>query len=117
MERNYSVHPGEIIKMILLSMDKTQKWLAEQMNLNKTVVSDLIHGKRNVTTRIADAFERATGFSAKALLAQQNEYDLFMIRKTMPIVVTHDHYNSARVSTNEALYICSARRNSFLFAI
>lgn len=117
MEMNYCVHPGELMKTILLSMGKTQKWLSEETQLNKTVISDLIHGKRNVTPRIADSFERATGFSAQALLAQQNEYDLFMMRKTKPIVVSHKQYKELGTPVEGTLEIRISRRTSFLFAI
>ena len=79
MEKNYCVHPGAFIKAILMSINKTQKWLANEMAVNKIIVSDLIRGKRNVTPNLAKSFEKATGFSAEALLQQQNKYDLFCL--------------------------------------
>ena len=80
MERNYCVHPGKVVKSILMSIDKTQKWLAIETGINKIVISNIIHGKRNVTTAFAHAFQQATGFSAETLLGQQNKYDLFVYR-------------------------------------
>ena len=81
MEPNYCVHPGTIIKSILMSIDKTQQWLADEMGVKKTIISDLVRGKRNVTANLAKEIEKATGYKAKYLLAQQNEYDLFVLRQ------------------------------------
>jgi len=75
---NYAVHPGNTIKYLLISMGKTQKWLSEEMNMSKVIISELINGKRNVSTAIAVAFEKATGFSAEKLLKMQLDYDLFI---------------------------------------
>ena len=77
MDRNYRVHPGVIMKSIILSIDKNQKWLADKMGMNKTVISNLLNGKRNVTKKIAISFEKATGYPAINLINAQNEYDLF----------------------------------------
>lgn len=81
MEKDYCVHPGRIMKAILMSINKTQKWLAEEMSVNKTVVCDLLAGKRSVSTNVALAFERATGYPAESLLLQQKKYELFQLEK------------------------------------
>ena len=77
MEKNYRVHPGTIMKTVLLSLGKSQNWLAFEMNMNKTVISNILHGKRTVTNKIAVSFEKATGYPARNLLNAQMEYDLF----------------------------------------
>jgi len=87
---NYKLHPGTIIKYILMSMDKKQKWLANEMNMSKVVINELIHGKRNVTPQIAIAFEKATEYSAEKLLKAQAEYDLFVERKKCGIINNDD---------------------------
>ena len=81
MGMNYCVHPGIMIKSILMSTGKTQTWLADKMDVKKEVISELINGKRAITPKIAYEFEKITGYKAKYLLAQQNEYDLFMSQK------------------------------------
>lgn len=81
MEKDYCVHPGKIMKAVLMSINKTQKWLAQEMNINKTVVCDLLAGKRSVSTSVALAFERATGYPAESLLLQQKKYELFQLEK------------------------------------
>jgi len=77
MEKNYRVHPGAVMKSILLSLGKNQKWLAAEMGMNKTVISNIINGKRKVTKNIAISFEKATGYPAANLISAQTEYDLF----------------------------------------
>lgn len=81
MEKDYCVHPGNIMRAVLMSINKPQKWLAKEMNVNKTVISSLLAGKRDVTTVIAAAFERATGYPAESLLHQQTKYELFQLEK------------------------------------
>lgn len=61
-------------------MGKNQKWLSSEMNMSKTIISELINQKRNVTPRIALLFEKATGYPAIKLLNIQAEYDLFKER-------------------------------------
>lgn len=78
---NYVIHPGLMIKTLLQSIGKTQKWLAKEMNMSKVVINELIHEKRNVTPKIAIAFEKATGYPAERLMKLQLEYDLFKERK------------------------------------
>jgi len=83
---NYTVHPGTVMKTILLSMGKKQKWLAEEMKMSKVVISELINQKRNVTPQIAISFENATGYPAQTLLRMQADYDLFnAIKKDMNV--------------------------------
>ena len=77
MNKNYRVHPGVVMKSILVSLGRNQKWLADEMRMNKTVISNIIHGKRKVTKAIAVSFENATGYPASNLLKAQIEYDLF----------------------------------------
>ena len=77
MNKNYRVHPGIVMKSILLSLDKNQKWLANEMNMNKTVISNILNGKRKVTKKIATAFEKATNYPAENLLKAQLDYDMY----------------------------------------
>ena len=81
MEKDYCVHPGNIMRAVLMSINKSQKWLAKEMNVNKTVISSLLAGKRDITTAVAAAFEKATGYPAESLLHQQTKYELFQLEK------------------------------------
>ncbi len=110
MEPNYCVHPGMLIKSILLSIDKTQQWLADEMGVKKTIISDLVRGKRNITANLANEIEKATGYKAKYLLEQQNEYDLFMIRqaeeraaKSIKYSVDKNYFGTIFIPTAQAI--------------
>lgn len=101
MERNYRVHPGAVMKSILLSIDKNQNWLAGKMGMNKTVISNILNGKRKVSKNIAVAFEKATGYPAINLISAQTEYDLFYstnnnssVEKTYPVKARYDLSNN-----------------------
>ena len=78
---NYAVHPGSLIKMLLMSSGKKQKWLSNEMGVSKVVISEIIHGKRSITPQLAIAFEKAIGYPAEKLVRLQGEYDLFMERQ------------------------------------
>jgi len=101
MEKNYRVHPSVIMKSILMSIDKNQKWLACEMNMNKTVISNILNGKRKITKNIATAFEKATGYPAENLLKAQLEYEMYYstienksIEKTYSVNGKYDVTNS-----------------------
>ena len=101
MEKNYRVHPSVIMKSILMSIDKNQKWLANEMNMNKTVISNILNGKRKITKNIATAFEKATGYPAENLLKAQLEYEMYYstienksIEKTYSVNGKYDVNNS-----------------------
>lgn len=101
MEKNYRVHPSVIMKSILMSIDKNQKWLAAEMHMNKTVISNILNGKRKITKNIATAFEKATGYPAENLLKAQLEYEMYYstienksIEKTYSVNGKYDVTNS-----------------------
>lgn len=77
LNKNYRVHPGSIMKSILMSIGETQAWLAKKLNMDKTVISKILNGKRSVSKNTALLFEKATGYPAERLLNAQVEYDLF----------------------------------------
>ena len=77
LNKNYRVHAGSVMKSVLMSLGKTQTWLAKELNMDRTTVNKILNGKRKVTKNTAILFEKATGYSAKKLLNVQTEYDLF----------------------------------------
>ena len=109
MNKNYRVHPGIIMKSILMSLNKNQKWLAENMNMNKTIISNILNGRRKVTKNIAVSFEKATGYPAINLINAQAEYDLYYLANKNSIVE-----NTYDVNAN---YDLSNNNNSYLLAV
>ena len=97
---DYAIHPGSVMKSLLISMGKRQKWLASQMNMSKVVISELVNGKRSVTPRIALEFEKATGYPAKYLLNTQVDYDLFNERKKMEETESKETVNKYNINSD-----------------
>lgn len=57
----YAVHPGEYIKMELEGRGIKQKDFANVLGITKVEVNHLIHGKRNITPRLAARIGEAFG--------------------------------------------------------
>lgn len=53
----FAVHPGRILKEYLTAIGLKQKDLSQQTGLSKTVISEIIHGKRNISLSYALKFE------------------------------------------------------------
>lgn len=77
MEQDYCVHPGQIMSAILLSINKSPRWLANKTNTEYATIKNILEGKISVTPSIATAFEKATKFPAHSLLYQQEKFELF----------------------------------------
>ena len=77
MEKNYCVSPPMLIDCILMSMNKDYMWLAKKLEMPFPKVTALMNGSLPITLDIANKFESATGFSASALLIQQEKYNSF----------------------------------------
>ena len=39
MEKDYCVHPGNIMRAVLMSINKSQKWLAKEMGRDPATIS------------------------------------------------------------------------------
>jgi len=73
-------HPGEFIKDELRAREMKQQELADDMGISKTVLSQIIHGKRNITPDIALKLERSLGINAELWMKLQVKYELNTIR-------------------------------------
>ena len=71
-----SVHPGMMIKPELQERGITQKEFAKMLGIQASHLSEVLKGKRNLTTDLAMKIEEAIGLPAKILLAAQTQYDL-----------------------------------------
>jgi len=74
-------HPGEFIKDELEAREMKQQVLAGKINISKTVLSELIHGKRNLTASLALKLEEALEIKAEFWMKLQTEYDIQSIRQ------------------------------------
>jgi len=75
-----SFHPGEFIKDELEAREMRQKELSDKMEIATTVLSEIIHGKRNLTPLLALKLEAALGINAEFWMKLQITYDINLIR-------------------------------------
>ena len=71
-----AVHPGAMIKPELEERGISQKQLAGMLGVQASHLSEVLNGKRPLTTDLAVKIEKAIGLSAKILLSAQTQYDL-----------------------------------------
>ena len=75
------VHPGSVILDEIEARSVRQKDIAKLMGISGTMLSDLIHERRNVSADLALKLEKAFNISAMFWLSFQNKFDLDKARK------------------------------------
>lgn len=80
---NYAIHPGVFLKEEMQAMKISQKELAEKTTISKTVINEIIHGKRNINAEIAVKLEAALYSKANYWLNLQATYDEAVARKKL----------------------------------
>lgn len=77
MDRLPNIHPGEILlEEFLLPMKISQYRLAKDLNIPQTRISEIVKGRRRVTSDTALRLSKYFGTSAKFWLGLQDDYDL-----------------------------------------
>lgn len=71
-----AVHPGMMIKPELEERGISQKQFANMLDVQASHLSEVLNGKRALTTELAVKIEKAIGLPAKMLLSAQTQYDL-----------------------------------------
>ena len=71
-----AVHPGMMIKPELEERGISQKDFAQMLGVQASHLSEVLNGKRALTTDMAIKIESAIGLPAKVLLSAQTQYDL-----------------------------------------
>jgi addiction module HigA family antidote len=74
------IHPGEMIKDELESRGITQKSLAAETGIPKSVLNEVLNGKRAVTMEYALLFEAALGIDADVWMNLQMEYNKQVVK-------------------------------------
>ena len=83
---NYAVHPGVLLKEELDALHLTQKAAAEKAGVSKTVINEVIKGKRGISAELAVKLESVVESPARFWLNAQSIYDEIMARvKLRPI--------------------------------
>ena len=73
------IHPGEIISDILEERNLTQKELAQRAGVSETFLSEVIHGKKDISKGLAAGLECALEVPHSFWLNLQANYDAKMI--------------------------------------
>ncbi len=71
-----AVHPGMMIKPELDERGISQKVFAQMLGTQPSHLSEVLNGKRALTTELAVKIEKAIGLPAKILLSAQTQYEL-----------------------------------------
>lgn len=71
-----AVHPGMMIKPELEERGISQKAFAQMLGTQPSHLSEVLNGKRALTTELAMKIEKAIGLPAKILLSAQAQYEL-----------------------------------------
>ena len=69
------IHPGETISDLLEDRDLTQKELAQRANVSEAFLSDVIHGKKDISKGLAKGLEYALDIPSSFWLNLQANYD------------------------------------------
>ena len=69
------IHPGETISDILEERNLTQKELAQRAGVSETFLSDVIHGKKDISNELAADLECALEVPRSFWLNLQANYD------------------------------------------
>lgn len=69
-------HVGEVIKDELAARNMKQSELSELTGIQKSILNDVIKGKRSLTPEMALLIENALDISATFLLNLQTQYEL-----------------------------------------
>lgn len=71
-----AVYPGMMIKPELEERGISQKEFAKMLGIQPSHLSEVLNGKRALTTELAVKIEKAIGLPAKILLSAQTQYEL-----------------------------------------
>ena len=71
-----AVHPGMMIKPELVERGISQKEFAKMLGIQASHLSEVLNGKRTLTTELAMKIESTLGLPAKILLSAQTQYEL-----------------------------------------
>jgi len=80
IEPSSPIHPGEMLQDEIDARGLSQKQLADLTGISKTVISEIVHGRRGVNTEYALLLEAALGINAEIWLRIQADYDMQVIK-------------------------------------
>ena len=82
-----ATHVGEVIKDELSDRNMKQSELSELTGIQKSILNDVIKGKRSLTPEMALLLENALGISATYLMNIQTQYELDCAKQSERVVL------------------------------
>jgi HTH-type transcriptional regulator/antitoxin HigA len=79
-------HPGIVLKKELVARHITQRRFAGMINMQPTMLNEIIKGKRSVSAEIAILLEKALEIDADFWLRFQSQYDLDIARQKLKTI-------------------------------
>jgi len=89
-------HPGNIIKDELEARDMKQQELAARMGISKSVLSQIIQEKKNITPSIAIGLEKALGIKAEFWVKYELHYEIDTIRIKYRNMLNNNNINASK---------------------
>lgn len=81
-----NTHVGETIKDEIRERHITQKELSEASGIPKTILNEIIKGKRSVNAEYAVRLEVSLGIDAEYWMAAQSNYDIWEQRRMFKLL-------------------------------
>lgn len=72
---NYAIHPGILLLEEIEALNMTQKEVAEKIGVSKTIINEVIKGKRGINAELAVRLESALESPARFWLNAQTLYN------------------------------------------
>lgn len=104
---NYVVYPGVLLKEEIKGLKLTQKKVAEEAGISKTVINEVIKGKRSINAELAVRLEKVLESSASFWLKAQALYDEILAR----IKLSEEGSVELSLKDNEAGYVELSSKN------
>lgn len=79
-------HPGLVLAEEIEYRQLTKKEVADKMGISATVLSEIISGKRNITTATAIKIEQVLNINALFFLSMQMRYDYYRLKNELSSV-------------------------------
>ncbi len=81
-----TTHPGEILKEELEARGISQKKFSEVLSVPYTQLTEILNGKRPVTTDFALMMEAALGINPEMLINMQSRYNMSVALQKKPLM-------------------------------
>ena len=79
-------HPGEVIKDEIEYRGISQRQLAHEIGVSRSLLNEVLNGKRALNIQLALVISAALDIDAEPLLRLQTRYDMIMAKRDMPFM-------------------------------